>query len=253
MGSDQSRAGELNGSTSKLFRCLWYQNKQSFDDFYEPTTITTAKKKKFRESCCIRKTLISEKAVIIEYRFRTNSQHLNEHFRNTRRVKSKCREISKDSLASTNLLNDSMTSNFELQQQKEKTANYVMKSDNDASVDYVSYLHLSHDSITKANCCFSNDLKTKSCYVLLNRRLNRDDRSFSCSGKEDCHITNPVQVYGYNNTVGTVSDSVSSNYKVISFLFIQIFISIICISKYFIDLNSEGRINSTSVTFINRN
>ncbi|VDO24323.1 unnamed protein product [Brugia timori] len=151
---------------------------------------------------------------MIEYRFRTNSQHLNEHFRNTRRVKSKCREISKDSLASTNLLNDSMTSNFEMQQQKQKTANYVMKRYNDASIDYVSYLYLSHDSITKANCCFSNDLKTKSCYVLLNRRLNRDDRSFSCSGKEDCHITNPVQVYGYNNTVGTVSDSVSSNYKV---------------------------------------
>ncbi|EJW74957.1 hypothetical protein WUBG_14132, partial [Wuchereria bancrofti] len=78
-----------------------------------------------------------------------------------------------------------------------------------------------------ANCCFSlplssltsktssnidNDLKTKS-YVLLNRRLNRDDRSFSFSDKEDCHITNPVQVYGYNSTVGTVSDSFGSNYK----------------------------------------
>ncbi|EJW73185.1 hypothetical protein WUBG_15908, partial [Wuchereria bancrofti] len=78
-----------------------------------------------------------------------NSQHLDERFRNTRRVKSKCREMSKDSLASMNLLNDPMTLNFELQQQQKKTANYVMKSDNDASVDYLSYLHLSQDSIIK--------------------------------------------------------------------------------------------------------
>lgn len=55
--------------------------------------------------------------------------------------------MSKDSLAPTNLLKGPMTSNFEQWQQNRKSANCVMKINNDASDNCLLYSYLSHDSL----------------------------------------------------------------------------------------------------------
>uniref|UniRef100_A0A0R3S3D6 Uncharacterized protein n=1 Tax=Elaeophora elaphi TaxID=1147741 RepID=A0A0R3S3D6_9BILA len=241
MGNSHSRTGELKESPSQLHRhCQWCQNSESFDDFYEPSATTTTSNKKKK----------------------ANSQHSSACFKNTRRMKSKCRRMSKESLASVNLLKDSIISNFEQRQQNDKSVNCVMKTDNDASDNYLSYSHLSHDSPTQAdeipnknqslgkylegeiqvNHCSSlpssslaseplpnidNDIKIKSCRVLLTRRMNRHDQSLSSDDEENCKIMNPAQLnmmYESKCIIGTYSDPLfldDTNYeKVMSLSFI---------------------------------